>query len=86
MIRRAYLLLRAPGRIEVILRSRSVQGRRPRLAVDKDHVVAFAVPVPLPGLPQVVDVQIAADVMAFALSLQEDVVAVPGRVFAAEFK
>ena len=85
MIRGAHLLLRTPCRVEIILHARSVQGRRPRLPIDENHVVAFAVPVPFPRIAQVVDIEVAADVMALTDRVQNDIVAAAGRILAAEF-
>src|SRR3954470_1694174 len=52
-------LRRAPGVVEVVLGARAVEARRKRLAVDEDHVVALAVPVPRGRLAEVVDVEMA---------------------------
>src|SRR5699024_4820135 len=52
VIRGAVTLTRTPRGVEVVLGSRAMQARRYRLAVDEDHVVALAVPVPVGRTPQ----------------------------------
>ena len=79
-------LCRAPGRIEVVFGAGSVQPWRPGLAVDEDHIVAFAIPVPLVGQPQVVDVQVAAYVVTGALGVKEQIVAFSIGVLVAELE
>src|SRR3954447_16585907 len=61
VVRRAVALRRAPGGVDVVLGAGAVQGRRPLVAVDEDHVVALAVPVPFSGAAEVLDVEHAAD-------------------------
>ncbi len=107
MVRGAVWLGRAPGCVEVVFGARAVQSRRPGLAVDEDHVVAFAVPVEgveqagrigpqrvwhdRPGQlsgpvarAQVVDVQVAADVVTGTFRFEDDIVARAVRIRAAK--
>jgi hypothetical protein len=65
--------LHAPGLIEVVLAAGAMQVRRPLVAIHPDHVVAFAPP----GALDVRDREIAAQVMAAALGLQNHVVVGP---------
>ena len=54
----------APRGIEVVLGAGAVQRRRPLLAIDEDHVVAFPRPgIRLAGGVEIVDAQHAPDVM-----------------------
>jgi hypothetical protein len=65
------LALHAPGVVEVVLRARAVQARRPAVVVDEDHLVALAPPAAL----AVEHGQVAADVVAGSLGVEDDVVA-----------
>src|SRR5699024_10974198 len=62
----------------------TVQARWPRLTVDEDHVVPFAVPVPLRRVAQIRHVQHASHVVATASGLQDGEVPVSGEVRAPE--
>src|SRR6185437_9689462 len=77
VIRRMVGLCRAPCSVEIVLGTGAVEGRRPRLAVDEDHVITLAVPVPLGGVAKVVNVEHATDVMPAAGRLQDGVVRFP---------
>src|SRR5262249_26310977 len=79
VVRRGVLLRRTEGEAEVVLGAGAVQARRPRLAVDEDHVVALAVPVVHLPLEDV-DVQVAADVLAVAVDVEDRVVPLAGQV------
>src|SRR5262249_52892989 len=79
VVGRAVLLARAKGGAEVVLGPRTVQARRPGLAVDEDHVVALAVPVVHLALEDV-DVEVAADVVAATARVENQVVALAGEV------
>ena len=56
-----------------VLRAGPVERRRPGLAVDEHHVVAFAVPVVRVAL-ETIDVQVGAAVDAVAFDVADDVV------------
>ncbi len=68
--------LHAPGVREVILTPGAVHIGRPLLAVDHDHIVAFAPPAAV----EVMHAQVAADVVPAALRLQDQVVVLVGEV------
>ena len=68
--------VRRPRRVEVVLGPGAVERRRPALAVDEEHVVALAVP----HRARAVDVVVDAHVVALALDVGDQVVAVAGRV------
>src|SRR4051794_29261768 len=84
MIGRRIGLIGAPRGIEIVLGAGAVQAGRKRLAVNEDHVVALAVPVPLLGDAQVMIVHVAADVVAAPARFEDDVVAGAADIFAAE--
>src|SRR5215213_648700 len=84
VVRSGVFLLRAPGGVEVVFGAGAVQGRRPLLAVDEDHVVSLPVPVPLLCLAEVAHVQDAADVVTASLGFQDRVVALARGVLATE--
>src|SRR5262245_9975398 len=79
VLRRRVLLRRAESGVEVVLGAGAVQPRGPGLAVDEDHVVALAVPVVHLAL-EYIDVEVAADVMAAAGDVENDVVARTGQI------
>ena len=56
VIGRAYLLLGTPGRIEIILGAGAMDPWRSVLPIYEYHVVAFPVPIPFVGKPQIMDV------------------------------
>ena len=77
MVGSAVLLGGAPAHAVVVLRAGADEPGQ-GLPVDEDHVVPLAVPVHLLCLPEVVDVDVAAHVVALPLGLEEEVV--PGAV------
>src|SRR5947199_2097951 len=74
VIRRVVALGRAPGGVEVVLGARAVERWRPLLAIDEDHVITLAVPIPLRSVAKVVNVEHATDVMPASGRLQNGVI------------
>ena len=74
---RKRILLHAPSLIEIIFRARAMQIGRPLVAVNPNHIIAFAPPRAL----EVGNRQIAADVMSLALGGQDKVVVLPREAF-----
>src|SRR5262249_46750122 len=74
----------APGGVEIVLGSGAVQRGRPALAVDENHVIALAVPVPLVGVAKVMDVEHAPDIVAVTGRLQDRVVGFSIEIYPAE--
>src|SRR5918997_1180389 len=75
---------RAPRGVEVVLGAGAVEGGWPLVAVNENHVIALAVPVPLGGIAEVVDVEHATDVMAAAGRVQDGVVGFPVEIRSGE--
>src|SRR5918911_5096744 len=82
MVQRRVLLLGTPSSIEVILGAGAVEGRRPLLPINENHVVPLPVPVPLVRITQVVHVQNATDVVPLAFGFEDGVVALTTYVLA----
>lgn len=68
-------LLHASALREIIVSTSAVHARRPSVFVDEDHVVAFAPPRAL----EVRDAVVAANVLASALRLPNNVVNLPSK-------
>ena len=83
MVGVALFLCGAPSGVEIIFRSGSVEGWRPIIIVDKNHIITFPIPIPVSGKPQVMDIQVTTDKMPLARRLKDDVVISAGGVTAA---
>src|SRR5437763_612658 len=71
---------RPEGGAEVVFGSGAVEARRPGLAVDDEHVVAFPIPVVALAL-EAVDIEIAADEDARALGFEDQIVVLVRQVW-----
>ncbi len=71
----------APGRAEIILRPCAVQAGRPRFTVDEEHVIPFSRPAEARHRIQMIDAEIAADIMPFTHGIHKHIVAVTRQIF-----
>lgn len=78
------LLRGTPGCVEIVFCSGAMEAGWPRLPVNIDHIVAFAVPVPIIGKSLIMNVQVASNVVLTSLGVEDHMVFLPRDIVSPE--